>query len=483
MVPPEPKVVANLDEATATQLVFLYTEAAQRLKGDPGSFFTLTGSVRTGYGNTPSLRVASIDIGGGTTDLMICTYLADRGEHIQPKQNFREGFRIAGDEVLQEVIQTIVLPQIEDTLLQAGARDAKAMLREILGGDRGAQSELERHLRRQFVSQLLEPIGLAINQAYEQVPARNAQEILRSSIGDLLQGRNVSAAAKYVEQQAARAGALQFRISDVEITAMARRMDAVVQAALGPIIADMCEVVYSFGCDWLLLSGRPSRLRAVTDMVLAKMPVPPHRVIGLHRYAAGSWYPFRDASGRVDDPKTTAAVGAMLCAMAEGRLEGFLMRTSALTMKSTARFLGRMELSGQILNSNVLLEDPDREVATQPAGAEPAEVKFDMEFRAPVSLGFRQLPLERWPAAKLYVLEYANPDNVPRLKLPLKLTIRRSDINLEKTNSEELREEFVITEILDAEKDRQLKSLVVMRLQTEQSEAGYWRDTGTLVVP
>jgi hypothetical protein len=159
------------------------------------------------------------------------------------------------------------------------------------------------------------------------------------------------------------------------------------------------------------------------------------------------------------------------------------MRTSALSMKSTARFLGRMELSGQILNSNILLKDPDREVVKRPVGGEPPEVKFEMEFRAPVSLGFRQLPLERWPAAKLYVLEYANPDSVPKLSLPLKLTIQRSDIDPERANSEELREEFSIVEVMDAEKDRQLKSLVVMRLQTEQSEAGYWRDTGTLVVP
>ena len=58
------------------------------------------------------------------------------------------------------------------------------------------------------------------------------------------------------------------------------------------------------GCDWLLLSGRPSRLRAVADMVLAKMPVPPHRIVGMHRYAVGGWYPFRDSAGRVEDPKT-----------------------------------------------------------------------------------------------------------------------------------------------------------------------------------
>jgi hypothetical protein len=268
---------------------------------------------------------------------------------------------------------------------------------------------------------------------------------------------------------------------NAEITATAGSVDAIVQAALGQVIADLCEVTYAYDCDWLLLSGRPSRLRAIFDMVLAKMPVPPHRIVGMHRYRAGSWYPFRDSAGRVDDPKTTAAVGAMLCAVAEGRLEGFLMRTSRLSMRSTAKYLGRMEISGQILKQNVLLNDPDKELPKTPGAQH--DVKFTMEFRAPVFLGFRQLDLERWTASRLYILEYANPDNVPRLKLPLRLSIQRAEIDPESADAEELREDFSIDEILDAEGDPQHRGIVRLRLQTERSEAGYWRDTGALSVP
>jgi len=479
--PPEPRIIANLDEATATQLVFLYTEASQRLRGDPASFFVLTGRARDGYGKAPSLRVASIDIGGGTTDLMICTYSAEAGQEIEPHQNFREGFRIAGDEVLQEVIQSIVLPQLEESLRQTGARDPKALLREVLGGDRGAQSELERHLRRQFVTQVLEPTGLAILHGYEKIDERAAGEFLREKLATILHGRDVAAPLRYFEQQAVRAGAAGFQLLEVEMAAAAGSVDAIVQAALGQVIADLCEVVYAFDCDWLLLSGRPSRLRAIFDMMLAKMPVPPHRIVGMHRYRAGSWYPFRDSAGRVDDPKTTAAVGAMLCAVAEGRLESFLMRTSRLAMRSTAKYLGRMEISGQILRQNVLLQDPDAALSKAPGPSQ--DVKFSVEFRAPVFLGFRQLDLERWTASRLYILEYANPDNVPRLKLPLKLAIQRAEIDPESADAEELREDFTIDEILDAEGDPQHRGIVRLRLQTERSEAGYWRDTGALSVP
>lgn len=480
--PPEPRIVANLDEATATQIAFLYSEVSQRLRGDPASFFALTGKPRARYGAQPSLRVASIDIGGGTTDLMVCTFVSEHGQEITPEQNFREGFRIAGDEVLQDVIQSIVVPQIEDALAAAGARDAKALLQELLGGEKGAQSEAERHLRRHFVAQVLEPVGLAILHASEETPDRGANEIIRRSLGALLEGRPTAAPIEHVRRLAARAGAAGFDPLAVEIAADARQVDAIVQASIGPILADLCEVVHAFDCDWLLVSGRPSRLRAVTDMLLAKLPVPPHRIVGMHDYVAGSWYPFRDAAGRIADPKTTAAVGAMLATLAEGGLEGFLLRTSRLGMKSTARYLGRMELSGRLPRANVLLEDPDR---ARKGGGDAAaeEVGFTVSFRAPISLGFRQLDLERWQVTKLYVLEYANDEAVKRLNLPLSITVRRAEIDPDRADAEERREEFSIAAIEDSEGDPQSPGLVTLRLQTETSEAGYWRDTGMLSVP
>jgi hypothetical protein len=483
-VPAEPRIVANLDEATATQLVFLYTEVAQRLRGDPNAFFELTGRRRPErYGDTPSLRIASIDIGGGTTDLMICTYVSRHGQEITPDQNFREGFRLAGDEILRDVIESIVLPQLEAALATAGVIDAKALLQQVLGGERGDQSEAERHLQRQFVSQVLEALGLAIIHAYEAVSEPTANEILRASIAVLLKGRLVEAPVAFFVRQAERAGARDFDPLAVEISARADDVDKSIKQAIGETLGFLSEVVHAFDCDWLLVAGRPSRLRAVMETLIARLPVAPHRIVGMHRYVAGAWYPFRDPAGRIDDPKTTAAVGAMLSARAEGGVEGFLLRASQLGMKSTAKYLGRMDLSGKLPRANVLLVDPDRVKSAGGNGKDAEEVVFQVELRAPISIGFRQLDLERWPVSRLYKLEYTSPDIVPRLRLPLRINVRRAEIDPEARDTEELREEFKVDEIEDAEGDRQSPGIVTLRLQTEASEAGYWRDTGVLSVP
>jgi hypothetical protein len=103
-----------------------------------------------------------------------------------------------------------------------------------------------------------------------------------------------------------------------------------------------------------------------------------------------------------------------------------------------------------------------------------------MTFAAPTFLGFRQLPIERWPATPLYALEFANPESVPRMALPLRIKIRRADMDPDAPGQEEKREDFRVEEIEDAEGTALRRSDVEIRLQTMKNEAGYWRDTGVV---
>ena len=73
------------DEATCCQLVYLYAEVAQRYLNHCEDFFNLYGHVRKEFieedYNRNSLTIGSIDIGAGTTDLMICAYKYDEKGH------------------------------------------------------------------------------------------------------------------------------------------------------------------------------------------------------------------------------------------------------------------------------------------------------------------------------------------------------------------------------------------------------------------
>ncbi len=265
--------------------------------------------------------------------------------------------------------------------------------------------------------------------------------------------------------------------SDVPLEADTRQIEPVVAAVLGPVLADLCEVVWSYDCDVLLLSGRPSRLRIVGDMVLAKAPVPPHRIIGMHRYRVGDKYPFRDAANRIDDPKTTVAVGAALCVQAEGRLRNFMLRAGKLSMRSTARYIGKMDNNGQIRTENVLLSNLDLD------GPPAQDVSFKVQFQTVTQLGFRQLPIQRWTATPLYMMEFANPDDAQRMDLPLTVTVARREIDPDTPEAEMQRETFVIDEVTDRSGATQRSGDVRLRLQTIDDQDGYWRDTGRLLIP
>lgn len=65
-----PLVRCDWDEASCSQLVLLYNELTVKQHGDAHHLFRLMGKKRARYSDHPCVRIASIDIAGGTTDLV-----------------------------------------------------------------------------------------------------------------------------------------------------------------------------------------------------------------------------------------------------------------------------------------------------------------------------------------------------------------------------------------------------------------------------
>jgi hypothetical protein len=462
-----PEPFMQWDEATGTQIVFLYNEVKHNFQGDAALFFQVFGRVREGYGETPSLRLASIDIGGGTTDLIIATYQLEGGTALRPTQEFREGFNIAGDDVLCGLIERNVLPALLEAIRHSGAANAEELLARLLGANRGDQAERERTLRRQFASQVALPLALAMLQRYENADLSTGNEAVTLKLADVYPsgvGPHEQVVA-FLEEVVRTAGGQGLKLADVAFATTMLAIDTTVRRILGQVLSDLCEVAYLYDCDYLLISGRPCRLPAVRAAILAKLPAPPDRIVSLHTYRVGDWYPFRSVGGRLTDPKTTAAVGAMVCALSEGQLYKFNLRSRDLGMKSTARFIGVLQQTGRLKQEDVLfanLELEDRKTRLPEATC---------DFYAPVFLGFRQLNVERWPASPLYRVTFAHPQDARTKALPLKVTLERS-------TDENVDLDFKIIAVADADGNQQPTGVVLLKLQTLKDEYGYWLDTG-----
>lgn len=488
-----PDVRCEWDEASTTQLVWLYNEVAEKFAGDISAYFSVMGRARETSGTKPSLRVASIDIGGGTTDLIITTYLDQSSGAtgvIEPRQEFREGFVLAGDDILKAVIENHIIPGLRRALEQAGMANAGEYLIRRLGKDYSGLPEHERNLRVQFADQVAVPYGLRLLTLSEQTSLPEAAgKTITLRYHDIFtapEDEPRPEVLQFIEEDAARQGASNFRLDSLELEVNLGQVAATITSTIAPYLYDMGEIVQRYGCDVLLLSGRPSCLPAVQAVVLGKAPVPAGRCVPLNRYKIGHWYPFWAPGGRIADPKTTAVVGAVLCALAEGNLQNFHFKTSRLRPASTCRYVGQMEASGQVRNANLFFSGLDLD------GNGEEELRAEITFSAPLYIGFRQLPLERWKATAFYALRFADQQAIhnSRGRLPYTVTLmyRRAphedESSLRPGQQGDIRDEgaFFIEEVMAADGGPVRREDLHLHLKTLKEEAGHWLDTGLFEV-
>src|SRR5690606_13882570 len=158
------------------------------MRGHPRLPFTADAPPAADAVARESLSVASIDIGSGTTDLMIATYFQQDRRAITPVQTFRESVRIAGDDILQAVIERVVIPSLEGHLLQMGLSEPNNLFKELFRGDRADQTIQKTNQRRHFVHRVLQPAALAVMSAYEDMSQHDYRStetrLLRDTIPD-----------------------------------------------------------------------------------------------------------------------------------------------------------------------------------------------------------------------------------------------------------------------------------------------------------
>jgi len=488
MARPQPRVVINWDEATSTQMVYIYTEITQKVLEKADVLFGIHGRRRQGD-DLPSLRVAGLDIGGGTTDLMVTTYHLPRdgGRALCPDPTFQEGFRIAGDDILEAVIGRHVLGDIARHMETLGIAEARAILRGTFSGDVGGESEAERSARRQFVTQVATPVALACLAAHERAAEGRRQDTEQRRV-DAVLGDRLGAVRLFIawfEDKMAKIGIPDFRLLDVPFLMDSDAVGTTVRIVMEQVLTDLCEVMRNLECDVVLLSGRPSRLPAIREIIVSNTPLSPHRVINMHRYDPGVWYPFPGRGGLIEDPKTTVAVGALVCTLAnERRIQGLSIMGDRIGLRTTAAYVGEMELNGRIRKENILFGPVQPDAMGRPARqVVDATVKLD----EPMMIGFRQLPLDRWRGTALYYLGLSDTDEAEAIKarFPLPWTVRLQIGEADEPDDDEIRrsrarERIEVVEVTDKQGNEVPRRAVAFRLQTLPMEAGYWLDTGRI---
>lgn len=498
LIVPTPQLRIEWDEASCGQMVYLYTEVQEKFASHPEEFFRTL--ARPGRPSDELIRLATIDIGGGTTDLVINDYTLDRRNasstgsnvRIDPSQRFRDGFRVAGDDILLDVIQQFILPSFHEALKQAGVESPDAMMAQLCGQD-GTNAQ-KRVLRQQLNLQVFVPLGLSLLAAYESFDPEHPEPATTQSYGQRLKEHTVTeAVVRYVEDAVRRevGHGARFDLRDILLHTS---LDDVHRAILSgqfnicKTLDALAEVTFQYHCDMLLLTGRPSRLPGIQAYIRQLQPVPPGRILPMHNYHTGGWYPFH-RNGKIQDPKSTASVGAMLCQMAaKSDLPRFFFNAGHLRPYSTMRHIGLIDHNNNIPDADVIYRDiqtsDDGSAIELPEVDEHGE-RISFKMPGPLNLGFRQLSSERWAASPLYTLGYSDRGHdklaktpyVPVLTVTLAVDERASKGSL---ISDQLKVDHVESDTGDSFSARDLCLQLNTLNDAGLGDTSYWLDNGSV---
>ena len=485
------------DEASCCQLVYLCAEITQRYGGEINKFFELKGHIRPelleqGY-NDQSLTIGTIDIGAGTTDIMICSYQYEGvgATRITPDPLFWDSFYLAGDDILRNLVQNVViegkdigvpnlgnissaltsrvinmtdeelkqLPCLDNIVYRTKVNDiyltvddeekkekkiafASNLIHDFFGTDSSMMGFKDRRCRNDFNTQISVPI------------AQKMMELLRThrpsklySYDELFPDiKPADYLLNYFEHH------FGFRFEELSWRYNPDEIADIVKSTMEPLMKQLALVFYTQHCDIIVLAGRPTSLDAITELFIKYVPTSPDRLIRLNDYRVGSWFPTADGQGYFYDQKAIVAVGAMVGYRAShSGLKGLVLDFNKMIkkMNSTANYIG--EYNSRRLQVTTALLSPTSANATLNISVFPAFI------------GCRQLDSSIYQARPLYAIY----NHGTASSLQIRLT----------RNYHEDKEELVIEEATDKEYRNRKEDLELVP-QSLVDDGKYWLDKG-----
>lgn len=305
----------NYDESTSCQLVFLYGLLTNKLKNHTYAIDTFLLKKK---GN---LTIGSIDIGAGTTDLMINEYTITNGEKIKlkPKPLFWESFKIAGDDLLKVLIQQIIIEGecineteigsvgvIENFAKSNNIENISEKLNSFFGPNSNNMGLKAQLMRKNFIIQIAIPIATYYLQNANSDVNRNSI-YFEDIIGKKYNNKEL---INYFENH------FGFNFLEIKWNINPQKVNQVINSVFDGLAKQISLVLNQFDCDYVVLSGKPCSSNSLHDLFLKYLACSPNNIINLNTVWIGNWFPFADSQGFMKDPKTAVSVGAIIALMA-----------------------------------------------------------------------------------------------------------------------------------------------------------------------
>lgn len=365
----KPDVSVRIDEASAVHLTYIWSELLA-IGLDANLWFSTIGRdrrdeapatpvksptpeqppqpkpgrvQRQAKATGPEVRIACIDIGGGTTDLMIGRYWCEPGtaDVIHGSMLHRDGISVAGDRLVKSLLEELIVPcfayetglDLRPSEDDADAPDGIPAVRYF--GPLATDNRRFRQQRIDWMNRLFVPLAHRYleNAVKSESPEEDVRESARLPITHTdpeLVDDDVLKRLEAVINKEYQSGQYNIR-TDLPLTFDRAEFEKIAGKVLFELLSDFCCRIVEHDADIVLLAGQPSKLGYVQRLVRKFLPLHESRVIPMNGYYAGDWYPYYDRKrvvpGYIADPKSAVVVGSAIEYQArEHKLHGFQFR-------------------------------------------------------------------------------------------------------------------------------------------------------------
>jgi hypothetical protein len=421
--------------------------------------------------STNSWRIACIDIGGGTTDLMIANYTYKWGDGrvartIEFETLHRDGVSRAGDFLIKLLLERLIVPEFT-RVVGLSKHDAVYWF-----GEETPNNREYRLVRSQWVNRVFVPLA---QEYLENAVIGDSQRVISHFFSDGSQLVDELALHSLTEHLNARApdGQLYNLSAEMNLRYRPEEFEPLIWECFGKLLRDFCKRITEYKADVVLLAGQPTKLAAIQNMVRMFLPLSSSRIIPMHKHYAGGWYPYQDPSepGVITDPKSAVVVGAAL----EMASKSMLLNQIKFAEKPRRIGKARRYYWGMLAPDQPVIHSRDVWFRAEDARK---TVRVTMDYKH-VVVGRKLYPEDDAEAAPVYLLQAVPPPGA-RLDAPVKV-----DIEIErKPNPEEPTEEILVLKsatgyVAGEEHPAVLDENIFLKTRTLGRET-FFLDTGAL---
>jgi hypothetical protein len=415
------------------------------------------------------LRIACIDIGGGTTDMMIAAYVYQPGidDYVRGKILHQDGVSTAGDQLVKRLLERVIVPRFAEAI---GLEDEDV---QLLFGPRVPKNRGFSSQRIDWINRMFVPLAEAYLQAAVDEIPRDESELEANEISHTDLELVDPAVLESLEQVCNKLRGPGYYDLNQELGLHFEQdvFEDVVHEVFDDLLFDFCTRIAEYEADVVLLAGQPSKLGYLQQLVRKYLPLPPTRIIAMFNHYAGNWYPYQDAKGNkpglIVDPKSAVVVGAAIEFMARnGMLSQFKFSMQGKDSENTYLW-GVMTESSSTIREERILFHPVEDENTKDEWTEFTTIALR------TVIGRKMTSDEYAQATPIYVLKMETNDRIG----PTEVTVRVRRVRAEDENEEHLEVDSVMGKV--AGEEAVLGENVFFNWRTLADES-YFLDTGGL---